>query len=471
MKPNNSKRSGFIEYIAKRDGVIKNIESFAHKKVTPKQTHIINKLVDKFPNVKSSELYNVFLNNQTIGIASELITEIEENYFTQLNNIEEYVEYIAKRPRVIKEDSHGLFSSSDEKIVIDKVKNEIKNHKGNVWTAIISLKREDASRLTYEDLESWKILVRSQSNVLAKNLKIDYENFKWFGAFHNEAHHPHIHLIMYSTDEIQGYLNKVSIDNIRSAFAKQIFKHDLLNIYKKQTYYRDELKLASDTYLKAQINSINSNFKANENIEKRIIKLAEILKDLPGKHTYGYLNKPTKKLVDEIVNLLSKDKNVQELLDLWYLQRQEILNTYSDKKEEIRNLADIVAFRPVKNIVINVAKDIKPAPSIDLNKSIDTNVLDTPRLFIPTIKNSVFTVEDIANEKFIQKVASESLKTNDKESSDQNEIVSGSTKLFYHISKIFNKQLLSNAHTYHSDKEILKRIRQQKIALGQHEND
>ena len=316
MKPNLSTRSNFIEYISKRDGVIKNIESFKDKPVTSKQTKLINELIAQFPNVTKSRLYKEFETNQKLGMASELITYIEENHFEKLNNIEQYVEYIANRPRVLKEKSHGLFSSRDDPIILSEVKEEIKNHKGNVWTAIISLKREDAERLTYNNLDSWKILVRSQENTLADNLQININNFKWYGAFHNESHHPHIHLVMYSTNEKEGYLNKASIDKIRSSFAKTIFKHDLMNIYKKQTEYRDELKLSSKTYLESLVSTINESQSHNQEIENRLVLLSNILKDTKGKHTYGYLNKSTKRIVDEIVNLASQDLNIKKLTNI-----------------------------------------------------------------------------------------------------------------------------------------------------------
>lgn len=475
MKPNLSTRSNFIEYISKRDGVIKNIESFKDKPVTSKQTKLINELIAQFPNVTKSRLYKEFETNQKLGLASELITYIEENHFEKLNNIEQYVEYIANRPRVIKEKSHGLFSSRDDPIILSEVKEEIKNHKGNVWTAIISLKREDAERLTYNNLDSWKILVRSQTNTLADNLQININNFKWYGAFHNESHHPHIHLVMYSTNEKEGYLNKSSIDKIRSSFAKNIFKHDLMNIYKKQTEYRDELKLSSKTYLESIVSTINESQTHNQEIENRLILLSNILKDTKGKHTYGYLNKSTKRIVDEIVNLASQDSNIKKLLDLWYKQRQEILYTYTDEKTKIDNLSDIDAFRSVKNIVIKVAKEIDD-PSIAMKeviidikeKDIEENTTN------PNI--NVFDKQEeieellIDDSKAFKSPEPKQFKQNHKNASNSNTL-SASIKLFYHISNMIEKSLIDNTHKYHADKELLKSIKRKKLILGHHKDE
>ena len=481
MKANNKKRSRFLDYIARRSGVIKNLETNSSKPATSKQNELIEKLIKDYPKILNYESYTIYNNNQTLGNASELITEIEEDYFTRLNHAPEYLSYIAERPRVQKEGSHGLFTSHDEKIILSQLKDRISNHKGHIWAGIISLKREDAHRLQYEDLKSWKILVRALQNNLAENLQIDYENFEWYGAFHNEAHHPHIHLVMFSKDGRQGYLSKQSIGNIRGAFAKQIFKHDLMNIYRKQTHYRDQIKLSSESFIKSKVDNIMSDSKPNRLIDIKLIELSKILKSTRGKHTYGYLPKPTKALVDEIVNLISVSPEVKDLLDLWYLQRQEILYTYSNKKEQIKNLSDIDAFRSVKNMVIRHADDIsnhgpfeyiyidieKEENSIIENVDIqDQHTQVTLESYEDLIEIIPLTTSVSSNEP--DEIRSKSVEVTRKE---KRNLPYHSLKLLFSISKMFEASLISQAQKYHADQELLKNIKRQKIALGHHHDD
>ncbi len=489
MQPSNKRKSSFLIYIATRDGVIKNLEKNKDNPVTQKQENLIEKLLVKFPNFINSSTYKMYVVNKTLGSASELITEIEEEHYQELSQASEYVEYIAQRPRVVKEQSHGLFTSHDDPIILSKVKSKLSNHKGNVWTAIISLKREDAHRLQYEDLKSWKILVRALQNNLAENLQIDYDQFEWYGAFHNEAHHPHIHLMMFSNDERQGYLNQKSIDNIRGAFAREIFKHDLLNIYQKQTQYRDQLKLSSETFIKAQIDEIRDIFKPNKEIELRLIDLAKVLSTTKGKHTYGYLPKPTKKMVDEIVNLVSHQPEVQELLSLWYEQRQEVLYTYTDKKEKIKNLADIDAFRSIKNMIVKEAKTIDLNETKIIQKKIDIlesypSVIhfdDSEELVELSIQNNtVYLPASLDLETFsLEEKEWKEMKEEHKEiifkynptlladKQFNQGIVFNSVKLLYSISNMFEHSMNQTAQKHHADRELLKQIRKQKIALGQ----
>ncbi|MDE8037453.1 MobP3 family relaxase [Erysipelothrix rhusiopathiae] len=482
MKPSNVKRSSFLEYIATRDGVLKNIEKITDKPPTTKQLDLIKKLVNKYPKIMDYESYKTFEENKSVASASEFITEVEESHYRSLNRSKEYIEYIAKRPRVVKEGTHGLFTNTDEKIVLEQLKKRIEKHQGNIWTGIISLKREDAHRLGYEDLKSWKILVRSLQNELSKNIKIDPVNFEWYAAFHNEAHHPHIHLIMFSKDEKQGYLNKKSIDNIRSAFAKEIFKQDLLHIYKSQTHYRDQLKLSSETYIKSKVSKISKSFKYEEIIDLKLIELSKILRDTPGKHTYGYLPKNTKAIVDEIVNLLSHNPVVRELLDLWYLQRQEILYTYTDKKEKIKNLADIDAFRSVKNIIIKHADNII-TPTKTTQEQINTNIKEVTPISINHKTNTlvpqdaIYQLEKLFEKEYLGVDEGTALTSksetilNQEKGKEVRNIVHYSLNLFYSISNMFESSMISQAQKYHADQELLKNIKKQKIALGHRHDD
>ena len=481
MKPNKRNRSGFVEYIAKRDGVIKNLQSFAHKSITNNQSQLIEKLLVKFPKMRESAFYLKHQESQTIGSASELITHIEESSLQELSNMHEYVQYIAQRPRVVKEGTHGLFSIHDEYLILEHVKLEVQNHPSNIWTAILSVKREDAIRLGYDNLNLWKSLIRSKQNEVAKHLKIDPDNFKWYAAFHDEAHHPHVHMVMYAKDGQQGYLNQTSMNGIRSAFAREIFKDDLLHIYQKQTQARDDLKLASKEYIQEQIHNINQQFNINPKLEKQLIDLSQSLQTLSGKHQYGYLPKPLKKQVDAIVDELSSVPQVQELFDLWYQQRQEVLNTYTNKYEEIRHLSDLNEFKSIKNTIIKLAKEIN-------TNSFYQNTTESIHI-VPLNKNdplinTMLEVELEVPEESIFRPNPESRLPTHNSTRIQNDskqeslngnnhpiILNQSIKLLYHISNLFESSMIKRAHNYQADHKLILKIRKQKIALGQHEND
>ncbi len=69
------------------------------------------------------------------------------------------MKYIATRPRVEKLGSHGLFG--DENTVnLGKTMEELDSYTGRVWTHILSLKREDAERLGFDNAHAWRDLLR-----------------------------------------------------------------------------------------------------------------------------------------------------------------------------------------------------------------------------------------------------------------------------------------------------------------------
>ena len=65
---------------------------------------------------------------------------------------------------------------------------------------------------------------------------------KWYAAFHNESHHPHIHLLAYADDASIGFLTKEGVHRLRSVYGQEIFRNDLEHIYAEQTDRRNALK-------------------------------------------------------------------------------------------------------------------------------------------------------------------------------------------------------------------------------------
>ena len=45
---------------------------------------------------------------------------------------------------------------------LEKVAKEIADHSGNVWTHVVSLRRDDAQKMGYDNLKAWRDLVIRQ---------------------------------------------------------------------------------------------------------------------------------------------------------------------------------------------------------------------------------------------------------------------------------------------------------------------
>lgn len=333
--------------------------------MTENQKQLLNDLLLDFPEAKRYLEYEDYTANPTVENASELISTIIERNADVIGNRQNFVGYMAMRPGVQKRGSHGLFNEKDEPIILDRVANEIANHKGNVWSHVISLRREDAIRLGYDNSEAWRQLVMRHISDIAKNQKISLCNLKWYAAFHDTTHHPHIHLLVYSENTKEGFLTNEGINKIRSAFANDIFHDDLQSIYQEQTLSRDELKAVSKTEFESVVRKIQQGDFENPQLENFIRKLYSQLQNVKGKKVYGYLPPDVKETVNSIFSELAKDNNIRQLYEKWCSLESLKYKSYTQKEKELPPLVDNKVFQPVRNMIIRTVLDMN-YPVIDV---------------------------------------------------------------------------------------------------------
>ena len=367
---NKTKRRNYTKYIATRETVEIRSQKFVDRNAnaTKNQEQLINDLINDFPESKRYLEYDDYEREPTIENAGELISTIVERNADVVGNRQNFVGYMAMRPGVEKRGSHGLFNEKDEPIILNQAANEIAEHKGNVWSHVVSLRREDAVRLGYDNSDAWRELVKRHISDIAKAQNIPLCNLKWYAAYHDTTHHPHIHLLVYSTNPKQGFLTKAGIDKIRSAFANDIFHDDLQSIYQEQTVSRDELKAVSKNEFESIVNIIASNDHTDPQLEELIRKLYIQLQNVKGKKVYGYLPKEIKETVNKIFSELAKDENIQQLYDKWCSLERLKYKTYTLKETELPELSANKVFQPLRNMIIRTVLNMKP---FDANTEIE----------------------------------------------------------------------------------------------------
>lgn len=367
---NKTKRRNYTKYIATRETVEIRSQKFVDRNAnaTKNQEKLINDLINDFPESKRYLEYEDYERKPTIENAGELISTIVERNADVVGNRQNFVGYMAMRPGVEKRGSHGLFNEKDEPIILNQAANEIAEHKGNVWSHVVSLRREDAVRLGFDNSDAWRELVKRHISDIAKAQNIPLCNLKWYAAYHDTTHHPHIHLLVYSTNPKQGFLTKAGIDKVRSVFANDIFHDDLQSIYQEQTVSRDELKAVSKNEFESIVNMIASNEHTDPQLEELIRKLYIQLQNVKGKKVYGYLPMEIKETVNKIFSELAKDENIQQLYEKWCGLERLKYKTYTLKETELPKLADNKVFQPVRNMIIRTVLNMKP---FDANTEIE----------------------------------------------------------------------------------------------------
>ena len=369
LKSGSSKNlSNYVKYIATREGATTVKENNGTVPATKKQQELISSLLKDFSYSKNSFSYEEYKNSPTQKNASKFIEETIEHNADIVANKKNYMGYLANRPGAVKFGSHGLFSQTDEPISLKKVAKEVSEHNGNVWTHVVSLRRDDAQKMGYDNLTAWRELIKRQIPNIAKQSKIDMANLKWYAAFHDKETNPHVHIVVYSTNEREGFLTKQGCDKIRSSFMNDIYADELKHLYQQQTDTRDLLKAESAKLMKQLSSDIADNNCIDTEIVDLMRKLHGQLQNTKGKKVYGYLNKDTKQTVDEIFLRLSQNESIQKIYKLWCDMEQSKHDFYSSAKVDFPAMVDNEHFKSVKNMIIRSAAEIVPVVTVAARK-------------------------------------------------------------------------------------------------------
>ena len=342
----------YVRYISTREGVEKADESKKNLPVTSAQKDLIRQLLKDMPESKDMLEYEDYCRCSTIGNASEFITQAMERNLDMAAMKENYVDYLANRPRVERIGEHGLFTDAGRPVILSEVQKEVSGHKGPVWTHVVSLRWEDAARLGYDSAREWMALLRSKRAMLSRHMKIDSADLRWYAAFHNEGHHPHVHLMVYSAKDNDGFLTKAGIEAMRSELAHDIFRQDFAQIYEGQNLARSSLKEKAAERMCLLADSMLQGVCENPIIGEKLQQLSGRLKNTGGKKVYGYLKADVKRLVDQIVDELAKDPAVSEAYRAWGEWQDQIRLTYSSKAPPLPPLSSQKQLKSIKNMVI-----------------------------------------------------------------------------------------------------------------------
>ncbi len=347
--------SGYLRYIGTRDGVKLVPDG---RPATKRQEQLIRALVRDFPDSKELLEYADWEASRTKAHASAFISTALECNWEQANRSEVYLKYIATRPRVERLGSHGLFGD-DDGVDLQKAVSELDSYTGNVWTHIISLKREGAARLGYDKASAWRDLLRAERNEIACAMSIPADHFRWYAAFHDEGDHPHVHMMAWSSQSGEGWLDRDGIRKIKSTLTNQIFQQEMLHLYEQKTVSRDELVRQARASMLELVKEMRQGICDHPEAEKLIWELAQVLDGVKGKKKYGYLPKPVKRLVDEIVDEMERLPAVAKCYEQWQTLQGEVEGYYSDAPPERKKLSQRKEFRQIKNAVVAEAENLR----------------------------------------------------------------------------------------------------------------
>ena len=441
----NGKASGYMEYVATRDGVeiIQSTEP-----ATKKQKQFIKRLLKDFPDAKELFEYSDYLQTPNRGTASAFIAVALDTQLHEVESESGYMSYIAQRPRAEKHGGHGLFSKADV-TDLKAAKAELDAHDGKVWTFIFSLRREDAERLGYNKAAAWQNLLKQESAAIAEAMRIRTDDFRWYAAYHDEGHHPHVHMMVWSAEPKKGYLTREGIAVMRSKMTNAIFRDEMKELYiKKDAAYKESIQTAKESLL-LYIRMLENSESADPVIEQKLCDLSHALEQVDGKHVYGYLPKEVKAQVDEIVDRLAQLPEVAACYEQWWKLKDEIASYYGRNTPPHQPLVQQKEFHTIKNMIIQQAETFRQPVSEQIPVETEPNEQQVP----PSPESAVAMPQP-------QAVTS------------QIKIEGGAViQLLHHMSRVFRGNMPVIPPALRIDSKRRRRLQEKRMAMGHKRDD
>lgn len=456
---------GYMKYIATRQGV-EMIKGNAP--ATVKQQKVINALLEDFPDAAEMFEYRDYVSAPTVSNASSFIYTAVDFNLDDMQPKSIYMKYIATRPRAEKRGTHGLFSSQSS-TDLHKAMNELAEHRGTVWTIIYSLRREDAARLGYESAESWRNLICAHQGGLASALKIQPDNLKWYAAFHNEGHHPHIHLMVWSDDETEGFLSRQGVETLRSVMTNDIFEGEMYELYVRKDIAYKELRDAAQSVMSEAIEKMSAGTYENAVITEKMSELVSALDNCKGKKMYGYLPKPVKAIVDSIVDELEKQPDVAAFYSAWCDIHEQVASYYRTDIAPRVPISQRKEFRAIKNLIIKDAEDIRRGRFRPENRA-------EPEEYFPVDRKTEEGADwedDTPRAYSAQGNAYAETKSERMDHSTDPALLSSAARLLYYMSRVFraNSILPTNPDGLHVDSKRRRYLQRKRMAAGHKPDD
>ena len=441
---NAGKATGYMEYVATRDGVeiIKSTEP-----VTRKQERFIKRLLKDFPDATELFEYSDYEQTPNRGTASAFIATALDTHLHEVESESGYMSYIAQRPRAEKHGGHGLFSEADV-TDLKAAKAELEARNGKVWTFIFSLRREDAERLGYNKAAAWRNLLKQESASIAEAMRIQTDDFRWYAAYHDEGHHPHVHMMVWSAEPKKGYLTREGIAAMRSKMTNAIFHEEMKELYiKKDAASKESIQTAKESLL-LYIRMLENSESADSVIEQKLWELSHALEQVDGRHVYGYLPKEVKAQVDEIVERLAQLPEVAACYDQWWRLKDEIAGYYGRNTPPHLPLVQQKEFRTIKNFIIREAETIREPTPVQMSTDTEQNESQKPLDETPT------TVQQLRPEMPRTALTADAV-----------------MQLLHHMSRMFRGNMPVIPPALRIDSKRRRRLQEKRMAMGHKQDD
>lgn len=296
------------------------------------------------------------------------IAFLKSRFIKSPEHIGNYIEYLEKQ--------NPLFSQFGELELAEALEDALYPSNSIAWDQIFSITAEDATRLNI-DREYMKNLLNTQKHRIAAAYNISPSNLRIIASFHDVDHHPHIHMLIYSTDRREGYvkvhknaskeeiLNRAS-EKLKSILTNAIFHDERISIKKEKSSKRDALR-----------QSLEKAINVKSEIQNQLATLAKDLAAFSGRKTaYGYLPPQLKQSVDKLLeNIVTHDATCIMAYESYAASHRALLQHYAKRPEVLEEKMSEWRhdfFHPIKggdttrhNLILKAALSLSPSLEVE----------------------------------------------------------------------------------------------------------
>ena len=221
------------------------------------------------------------------------------------------------------------------------------------------------------------------------------------GAVHLESGHPHLQVMIWSKQKykMNYFVDYKEVNKMREEFTNEIFKEDLLELYKEKDITRKGI--ITDNKFLEEIKNVSSNKKfikdilqyekdfndkkiLKHNISNKkiklvvddIIKIKSLLKQTSGSIKYQYLKKYPN-IINEVDNLSKKiielSLECQEQVEKYIQIKQDIVSYKYQNEEKIKQAQTIEKEKAEQEILKLIGNQILNFERILLNQKLEYN--------------------------------------------------------------------------------------------------
>ena len=166
-------------------------------------------------------------------------------------------------------------------------------------------------------------------------------------------------MMLWSDDPKYGFLRKDKLLHLQSILTNMIYADELKEVYiKKDIAYKDVTGAARET-MRRIVDQLETVENPPESIRQKLMELALELRMVGGKKQYGYLKKPLKDKVDEIVDELENLPEVAAYYAVWNGLRDTLEGYYKNRPRQHNPLSQQKEFRAIKNAIIQEVERLR----------------------------------------------------------------------------------------------------------------